>query len=87
MPEDAGAIRSAHSGEESGACRDSGESGSASENAAESDACSSAARGASPPELLQAIEASIEALEAGEIELARARLRAMATALRSHVPA
>jgi len=85
LSEDAAAIRSALSGEESGAWAESRESGSAPEDVAGSDACSSVARGAAPPDLLPAIEATIEALEAGDIELARARLLAVATALGSHV--
>ena len=79
-----GAIGSANSAEKTGDCGDTGESRNASENAARSDGCSNVAR---PPtaDLLPAIEATIAALDAGEIEAARAGLHALAAALRPHV--
>ena len=84
VAEDAGATGSANSVEKTGDCGDTGESRNASENAARSDGCSNVAR---PPtaDLLPAIEATIAALDAGEIEAARAGLHALAAALRPHV--
>jgi hypothetical protein len=74
--DDAGAIRSAGSGEESGACGDAGGSGSASENAARSGACSNVASGTTVFELLGLAEEALIALDAGEIDLAKKILRA-----------
>ena len=71
------------SGEESEICGDSGESGSAWENAGESRECSNVASEPTYAELLALIEDAIIALEAGEIEVARARLRALAEAVQS----
>ncbi len=85
MPEDVGAIRSAVSGEESGAWAESRGSGRAWEDAGGSDACSSVARGPTAAELLAAVEAAIDDLEAGEVQDARARLRLLAEAIRPHV--
>ena len=82
MPEDVGAIGSAVSGEESGGWAESRERGSASEHAGGFGACSSVAREPTPTELLPTVEAAIDDLEAGQIERARARLRAVAEALR-----
>ena len=81
--ENAGAIRSADSGEEPGGCGDAGGSENASENAARSDACSSVASGTTPAALLKDIDAAIAALDAGETDVARARLRALAEAVRA----
>jgi len=44
----------------------------------ESPACSSVARGPTPPEVLEALQVAITALEAGEVEVARARLLVLA---------
>ena len=86
MPENVGAIRSADSAEKSGDYGDTGESANAPENAAESEACSSVARGPAPAEVLAGIEAAVEALDSGQVGAARARLRALATAVRADVP-
>jgi hypothetical protein len=83
LSEDAGAIGSALSGEESGACRDSGEGGSASENAGGSGACSSVASEPARADALEAILAAIANIDAGEVEVARAGLLALAAALRA----
>ena len=79
-----GAIRSVVSGEESGSCDDAGGVANAPDNVGASRGCSNVAR---PPtaDLLPAIEATIAALDAGEIEAARAGLHALAAALRPHV--
>jgi hypothetical protein len=81
--ESAGARRSAVSDGESGVCGDSGESGSARENAAESRACSNVANGPTAAELLELVDAAITALDAGEIDIARAQLRALAEVVRA----
>jgi hypothetical protein len=83
MRESVGAIRSAGSGEESGACGGAGRSENAPENAAESDACSSVASGATPAALLGLIDAAITALDAGETDVVKARLDALAEAVRA----
>jgi len=85
--EDVGAIGSAVSGEESGAWADSRESGSAPEDPGRLDACSSVAKAPRPAELLTAVEAAIEALEAGDVDAAGARLRGLVAALRVSVTA
>jgi hypothetical protein len=88
--ENAGAIRSVDSGEESGGCGDAGETASAAEDAATSRACSSVARLAS--EAAQAedvaaavtvIEEALAELDAGRIDAAKARLKAFVAATRS----
>ena len=83
MPESVGAIRSGLSGDESRACGDTGGSENAWENAARSDACSSVASGTSPTAMLELIDAVITALDAGEIDVARGRLHALAEAVRA----
>ena len=83
MSEDAGAIGSAVSGEESATWAEERESGSASEDAGRSGACSSVARGPARADMLQAILAAIASMDAGEVEVARARLLALAAALRA----
>jgi hypothetical protein len=55
------------------------------ENAAKLDACSSVASGATPAGLLAGIDAAIAALDSGQIAAARARLRALAAAVRPKV--
>jgi hypothetical protein len=84
VAENVGAIRSVDSGEESGACGDVGGVASAPENAGESDACSSVASGTTPAALMEAIDAAITALDAGEIDIARTRLKALAEAVRAN---
>ena len=83
VAEHAGTIRSVDSGEESGACGDGGGSENTPENAAGSDACSNVASGATPAALLEAIDAAIAALDTGETDVARARLHALAEAVRA----
>jgi hypothetical protein len=70
-------------GEESGICGDSGKSGSALENAAESRACSNVASGPTLAELLALVDAAIIALDAGDSGIARAQLQALAAAVRA----
>jgi hypothetical protein len=83
--ESAGASRRVVSAEESEICGDSGEGGSAPENAAESRACSKVANGPTAAELLEIVDAAITALDAGEIDIARAQLLAFAETVRPHV--
>ena len=83
IAEDVAAIRSVDSGEESGVCGDSGESASARENAGESPACSNVANGPTAAELLELVHAAMIALDAGETEVARAQLQALAEAVRA----
>jgi len=76
------------SGEEWGGCRDAGSSANAPENVGELCACSSVASGTTPAALLGALDAAIAALDAGETDVARARLHALADAVRArcHAP-
>jgi hypothetical protein len=83
--ESAGARRRAVSGEGSGTCGDSGDKASALESGWESYGCSNVASGPTPAELLAFVDAAIIVLDAGETEAARARLRALAEAVRSQV--
>ena len=83
MSEDAGAIGSAISGEESGGSAESRESGSAWEDAARSDACTSVARGPATADVLDGILAAIADIDAGEVEVGRNRLLVLAAALRA----
>ena len=83
--ESAGARRRVVSGEESGICGDSGESGSALENAAEWRACSNVASGPTRTELLALVDATILALDAGETEVIKGRLQTLAEAMRCQV--
>ena len=87
--ESAGARRRVVSGEQSGPCADAGESRSAPENAGESGACSNVASGPTAAELLELVDAAIVALDAGESDVARAQLLALAKAagLRSRLQA
>ena len=68
-------------GPKSGACQNSGESGSAQENAGESGACSNVANRVMAAELLEFVDAATIALDAGETEVAKAWLQALAAAL------
>jgi hypothetical protein len=83
--ESAGASRRVDPVEESAVCGDSGERASALENAAESRACSNVASGPTRAELLALVAAAIIALDAGKSEVARARLLALAEAVRPSV--
>ena len=67
--------------EESGACGDTGGTASAAEGAATPQGCSNVASGTTPPALLELIDAAITDLDAGETDLARARLHALAEAV------
>ena len=69
------------SGEESPVCAESGESTSARENGGESGACSNVASGPTAAELLELVDAAIVALDAGESDVARAQLLALAKAV------
>jgi hypothetical protein len=71
------------SGEESAACGDSRGTASALENGGESGGCSNVASGPTRAELLALVDAAIIALDAGEIEVAKARLQALAGAVQS----
>jgi len=70
-------------GEESAACGDSRGTASALENGGESGGCSNVASGPTRAELLALVDAAIIALDAGEIEVAKGRLQALAEAVRS----
>ena len=83
--ESAGARRRAVSGENSGVCGDSGGAASAVENGGESRSCSNVASGPARAELLALVDAAIIALDAGETEVAKARLHVLAEAIRSQV--
>jgi hypothetical protein len=65
IAENVGAIRSADSGEESGACGDTGGVANAPDDVGTSRACSSVASRTMPAALLAAIDAAIVALDAG----------------------
>jgi hypothetical protein len=82
MPDDAGTIRSAVSGEESGGWADCGASGSAPENAAKVRPCSSVAREPTLAGVLTEIEAALVVLESGEASAAAGQMRSLAVALR-----
>jgi hypothetical protein len=83
--ESAGARRRVVSGEESGACGDERERGSALENAGGSDACSNVASRPTGAELLDLVDSAMIALDAGESEVAKVRLQVLAEAVRSQV--
>ena len=83
--ESAGARRRVVSGDESGGCGDERERGSALENAGGSGACSNVANGPAADQLLELVDAALIALDAGEIEVAKARLQVLAEAVRSRV--
>ena len=83
--ESVGASWSAVSGEESGVWGSSGETSSALENGGESRSCSNVASGPTRTELLALVDAAIIALDAGETEVAKARLQMLAEAVRFQV--
>jgi excisionase family DNA binding protein len=81
--EDVGAIRSVDSHDKTGDCGDAGETASAPEYGGERGTCSNVA---SPPTLaavLEMVDAVVAALDAGEIDVARARLRTLRAAVRA----
>ncbi len=81
--ENAGAIGGVDCGDESGVCGDAGGTANAPDDVGTSRACSSVASGKTPAALLAAIDAAIAALAAGEPAVARARLHALAEAVRA----
>jgi hypothetical protein len=81
--ESAGASRRAVSGEKSGVCGAEGETASVLESGGESRWCSNVASGPTPAELLELVDAAIIALDAGEADIARAQLQALADAVRA----
>jgi hypothetical protein len=85
--ESAGASRRAVSGEESATCGHSRETASALESGGESCWCSNVASGPTPAQLLELVDAAIMALDAGETEVTRVQLHALAEAVRPSVPA
>ncbi len=80
--ESAGASRRAVSGEKSWVCGTEGETASALESGGESRRCSNVASGPTPAELLELVDAARIALDAGEADIARARLQELAEAVR-----
>jgi len=84
----AGAIRSAVPGKESGSCGDAGGAANARDDVGTSRACGNVASGTTPAALLEVIAGTISALDAGETDVARARLHALADAVRArcHAP-
>ena len=83
IAESVGAIRSVDSADESGACGDAAGVANTPDDAGTSRACSSVASGTTPAGLLEAIDAAIAALDAGETDVARARLHALAEAVQA----
>jgi hypothetical protein len=81
VAENAGAIRSDLSAEESAACGDAGASENAPDGAASTDVCSSVARQGG----VAVLEDAIAEIDAGRIDDARALLLAFVAAARSHV--
>ena len=80
--ESAGASRRAVSVEKSVVCVAKGETASALESGGESRWCSNVASGPTPAELLELVDAAIIALDAGEADIARARLQPLAEVIR-----
>jgi hypothetical protein len=81
--ENVGAIGSVVSGQKSGVCGNWRESGRAGENAAASRACSNVASGPTAAELIELVAAAIIVLDAGETQVARTQLQALAEAVRA----
>ena len=81
--ESAGASRRAVSVEKSVACGAEGETASALESGGESRWCSNVASGPTPAELIELLDAAIVALDAGETEVARVQLQALAGAIQT----
>ena len=82
VAESAGASRRAVSGEESGFAGAEGGAATAQEDAGTSRGCSNVASGPTLAELVELVGAAIVALDAGEADIARARLQALAEAVR-----
>ena len=80
--ESAGASRRAVSGEESARCAENGAVATALENHGAAPGCSKVASGAALTEILEAAEDAIAAMEEGDIEIAKARLRAILAVVR-----
>ena len=80
--ESAGASRRAVSDEKAATCGAEGETASAQESGGESCRCSKVASGSTVAELLELVDAAINALDADEGEVARAQLQALAEAVR-----
>jgi len=72
--------------EESGICGHSHETASALESGGESCWCSNVASRPTAAELIELVDAAIVALDAGETEVARVQLRALAQAVRALGP-
>ena len=77
-----GASGNGDSGAESGGCGIARESANARENAGKSGACSNVANGPKIADPLDLVDAAIIALDAGESEIARLQLQALAEAVR-----
>ena len=71
--------------EESGGCAENGDAATSQENGGTAAGCSNVANGATLAELLALVDAAIIALDAGEAGIARARLQALAEAVRSQL--
>jgi hypothetical protein len=83
VAENVGAIGSAVSGEESGACGDAAGVATAPDDVGTSRACSSvASRRDEAPRALEIVKEAIADLDAGRIDAAKARLRAFVAATR-----
>ncbi len=64
------------SGEESGFCGENGRAATSQEKRGAAAACSNVASGATLARIFEAVEDAIAAIEDGDIEIAKARLRA-----------
>ena len=82
IAENVGAIRIAVSGKESGSCGDTSGVANAPDDVGTLRACGSVASGTTVVELLRLAEDALTALDAGEIDLAKERLRAFVAAAR-----
>lgn len=81
--ESAGARRRVVSGEESGFWAGEGGTATAQEDGLESRACSNVASAPMLAELLEVVDGALRALDADEIDIARARLLALAETVRA----
>ena len=70
------------SGEESPVCGDEGGGATAQDDGREARGCSNVASGAMLTEVLEVVDGALRALDAGEIDIARARLLALAETVR-----
>ena len=82
IAENVGAIRSVVSGEESGACGDTGGVANAPDDVGTSRACSNVASRCGEAPGVEIVEEAIAELDAGRIDAAKARLRAFVAATR-----